>query len=103
MTNPSRTVYVGMTNDLERRVLQHKHKSVEGFTQRYNITRLAYFEDFGDVRDAIAREKQVKGWSRAKEIALIETMNPTWRDLGVEPAYWERLMQAQQSDEDSDG
>jgi putative endonuclease len=98
MTNPSRTLYVGVTNDLERRVLQHRHKSVEGFTQRYNITRLAYFEEFSDIRDAIAREKQIKGWSRSKKVALIEAKNPTWRDLGVEPAWWSRLRQSQAND-----
>ena len=76
MTNPSRTLYVGVTNDLERRVFEHKSGSVPGFTCRYNINRLVYFEDTGDVRAAIEREKQIKGWTRAKKIRLIETMNP---------------------------
>jgi putative endonuclease len=81
MTNKSRTLYVGMTNNLERRVSEHKQKFIEGFTKRYNITLLVYYEAYSDVRDAIAREKQVKDWRREKKIALIESLNPTWRDL----------------------
>ena len=81
MTNNSRTLYTGVTNDLNRRVYEHRNKLVEGFTKRYNITRLAYFETTSDVRAAIAREKQIKGWLRSKKIALIESMNPDWRDL----------------------
>ena len=81
MTNQSRTFYVGMTNSLERRVYQHKHKLIEGFTSRYNITQLVYYEVFSDVREAIAREKQIKDWRREKKIALIESLNPSWRDL----------------------
>ena len=70
-----------MTNNLMRRVDEHKRKAVPGFTQRYNINRLVFFEETGDVRAAIAREKQIKGWSRAKKIALIESMNQEWKDL----------------------
>jgi putative endonuclease len=70
-----------MTNNLERRVNQHKNKVTEGFTSKYNVDRLVYMETFGDVRDAIAREKQIKSWRRSKKIALIESMNPKWRDL----------------------
>jgi putative endonuclease len=81
MTNHSRTLYLGVTNDLRRRVLEHKHKLVPGFTQKYNITHLAYYEATPDVRTAIAREKQIKGWLRSKKIALIESANPQWRDL----------------------
>ena len=81
MTNRSRTLYVGVTGNLQRRVYQHKHKLVPGFTSRYNIDRLVYFERFLDVRLAIAREKQLKRWLRAKKIALIETQNPEWKDL----------------------
>jgi putative endonuclease len=81
MTNRSRTLYVGVTGDLRRRVYQHKHKVVPGFTSRYNIDRLVCFERFLDVRMAIAREKQIKGWLRAKKIALIESQNPEWKDL----------------------
>ena len=84
MTNRSHTLYVGMTNDLARRVYDHKEKLVPGFTRRYNIDRLVYFESFGDVRDAIAREKQIKGWLRKKKIALIESSNPEWADLSEE-------------------
>ena len=78
MTNPSRTLYVGVTNDLERRVHQHKLKQIPGFTARYNITQLVYYEETSDVLAAIAREKTIKGWLRAKKIALIESVNPTW-------------------------
>lgn len=90
MANPSRTLYVGVTNDLVVRVSQHKQKATPGFTQRYNITRLAYYEDHDSINAAIAREKQIKGWPRDKKIALIESMNPTWRDLAVEPEWWAR-------------
>lgn len=81
MTNRSRTLYTGITNNLERRVYEHKNKILPGFTSRYNITRLVYYEAGDDVSVAIAREKQIKGWLRAKKIALIESMNPEWRDL----------------------
>jgi putative endonuclease len=81
MTNPSRTLYVGVTNDLERRVNQHKLRKIPGFTAKYNITELVYYEETGDVLEAIAREKTIKGWLRAKKIALIESVNPKWQDL----------------------
>jgi putative endonuclease len=81
MTSSSGTFYVGMTNDLKRRVYEHKHKLIEGFTQKYNITRPVYFEETSDVRTAITREKQVKKWSRIKKIALIKSVNPKWQDL----------------------
>jgi putative endonuclease len=81
MASKSRTLYTGVTNNLERRVLQHKSKRAPGFTQEYNINRLVYFETFGDVRAAIQREKQIKGWLRAKKVALIIKNNPAWRDL----------------------
>jgi putative endonuclease len=81
MTNRSRTLYTGVTNNLARRVLEHKLKLVPGFTSKYNIRRLVYFELFGDARAAIGREKQIKGWLRAKKIALIESTNPDWKDL----------------------
>jgi putative endonuclease len=82
MTNHSGTLYVGVTNDLRRRVWEHKQKLVEGFTKRYNITRLVYYEETPDVTTAIDREKQIKGWLRKKKIALIESLNPGWKDLG---------------------
>ena len=84
MTNHSRTLYTGMTNDLLRRVAEHKQKLIPGFTARYNITRLVYYEETSDVTSAIAREKQIKGWVRAKKVALIEAANPQWRDLSAE-------------------
>lgn len=83
MTNSSRTLYVGVTNDLERRVQQHKLKQIPGFTAKYNITQLVYYEETADVLAAIAREKTIKGWLRAKKIALIESINPKWLDLSI--------------------
>jgi putative endonuclease len=84
MTNKSRTLYTGVTNDLERRVHEHKLKLVPGFTSKYNITKLVYFEVTEDVLAALAREKQIKGWLRTKKITLIESVNPKWADLSVE-------------------
>jgi len=81
MTNSSRTLYTGVTNDLVRRVYEHKNKLIEGFTQKYNITRLVYYEITTDVRIAIQREKQIKGWLRKKKIAFIEAANSEWKDL----------------------
>lgn len=83
MASPSRTLYTGMTNDLRRRVFEHKGKLVAGFTARYNVVELVYFEETPDVRAAIAREKQIKGWTRAKKVALIEAVNPQWHDLSA--------------------
>ena len=84
MTNKSRTLYAGVTNDLVRRVHEHKQKLADGFTRKYNITRLAYYESTSDVASAIAREKQIKGSLRRRKIALIEAANPTWKDLSAE-------------------
>jgi putative endonuclease len=82
MTNRHHTVlYTGVTNDLVRRVFQHREKTLSGFTSRYNVDKLMFYEQASDVRAAIAREKQIKGGSRRKKIALIEAMNPQWRDL----------------------
>ncbi|OGW07233.1 MAG: excinuclease ABC subunit C [Nitrospinae bacterium RIFCSPLOWO2_01_FULL_39_10] len=82
MTNQNNTtIYTGITNNLKRRVFEHKEKLVEGFTKRYNITKLVYYEVFGDVSSAILREKQIKGGSRAKKIALIKGLNKGWKDL----------------------
>jgi putative endonuclease len=80
MASRSRVLYTGVTNDLARRVYEHKRSLVPGFTSRYRITRLVYFEEFEDVRDAIAREKEIKGWVRARKIRLIEDRNPTWEN-----------------------
>ncbi len=81
MANRTRMLYTGVTNSLERRVYEHKNHVTPGFTGKYNLTRLVYCEVFSDVREAIAREKQIKGWLRVKKIALIESMNPKWDDL----------------------
>jgi len=81
MTNRSKTLYTGVTNDLERRVYKHKQKLIEGFTKKYNLTMLAYYELTDDVQSAITREKQIKGWLRRKKVALIESLNPQWKDL----------------------
>jgi len=81
MTNKSGTLYVGVTNNLERRIFEHKNSLVEGFTKKYKINRLVYYEDTNDVLAAITREKQIKGWRREKKIALIESANPEWKDL----------------------
>jgi len=81
MASRSKVLYVGMTNDLARRVGEHKSRQQDGFTARYRTDRLVYCESYADVRDAIAREKQLKGWIRARKIALIESLNPEWRDL----------------------
>jgi len=75
------TIYVGVTNSLERRIWQHKSKEIEGFTKRHGLDRLVHFEQFRDVNRAIAREKEVKGWLRKRKLALIETKNPEWADL----------------------
>ncbi|HEV2113110.1 MAG TPA: GIY-YIG nuclease family protein [Terriglobales bacterium] len=87
MASVSGTLYSGMTNDIQKRVFQHKNKLIEGFSARYGCNRLVYFESFDDVRKAIDREKEVKGWSRKKRIALIESMNPRWEDLALNWNY----------------
>jgi putative endonuclease len=75
---------VGMTNDLFRRVTEHKEKKILGFTSKYNITQLVYYEDYQEAFPAIEREKQIKGWLRSKKIDLIEENNPNWHDLSIE-------------------
>ena len=84
MTNKSRTLYTGVTGDLMRRVYEHKNKLVPGFTSKYNIRYLVYYESTSNVHAALEREKQIKGWLRARKIALIESMNPEWKDLSEE-------------------
>jgi putative endonuclease len=81
MASHSGTLYVGVTNDLERRVLEHKQGLSPGFTKKYEVTRLLYFEEFGDIYEAIEREKEIKRWRRAKKIALFEKSNPDWLDI----------------------
>jgi putative endonuclease len=93
----SRTLYIGVTGDLQRRVFQHKWKEFEGFSARYNCDRLIWFEHYQEVGLAIARETQLKKWSRAKKIVLIERMNPGWADLSrnwydCEPADYKRAL-----------
>ena len=86
MTNSSRCHVLdsGVTGNLSRRVFEHKSKLTPGFTSRYNLTRLVYYEMFAYPHDAIAREKEIKGWRRSKKINLIESMNPHWHDLAAE-------------------
>ena len=81
MASKSRRIYTGVTNNIDRRVAQHKAGKIEGFTQRYKINRLVYYEHFQFVQAAIHREKEIKGQDRAKRVALIERENPTWDDL----------------------
>ena len=93
----SRTLYVGVTGDLPRRVFQHKWKEDEGFTARYNCDRLVWFEQHQFVQSAIAREKELKGWSRSKKIALVDLQNAAWVDLSrewydCEPADYSRAL-----------
>ncbi len=80
----SRTIYIGVTNDLVRRVSEHRTRETPGFTSTYNVDRLVRFEEFTDPAAAISREKQLKSWRRAKKIKLIESMNPSWEDLSSE-------------------
>ena len=83
-TNRTRRLYAGVTNDLERRMYEHKDKLVPGFASKYNLTWLAYYEETSDVMSAIEREKEVKGWRRNRQEAMVESMNPEWRDLSLE-------------------
>ena len=86
LTNKTHSVlYIGVTNDLKRRIYEHKNGVLEGFTKNYHVNQLMYYEIFYDPRNAILREKQIKGWRREKKNALIETKNPDWID------YWEKL------------
>ena len=87
LTNRTDSVlYVGVTNDLRRRLFEHQNELADGFTKRYHVHKLVYFETTTDVKAAIEREKQIKSWSRARKNALVETMNPKWEDLSLE---WE--------------
>ena len=86
MASPSRVVYTGVTNDIYRRARQHKSKEIDGFTARYNVTQLVYYEIHDYVLNAIAREKEIKGWRREKKVRLIESVNPDWRDLAEDPS-----------------
>ena len=83
MSSYRRVLYTGVTGNLKRRVYEHRHGIRDGFTKRYNVTRLVYYESSSNIRAAIAREKQIKRWSRSKKVALIGTANPAWRDLAA--------------------
>ena len=83
LTNKTDEVmYIGVTNDLRRRLYEHKNKQIEGFTKKYHVHKLVYFEEYSEVNDAITREKQLKRWVRSKKNLLVETKNPNWDDLG---------------------
>ena len=75
-------MYIGVTNDLKRRCIEHNLELIEGFTKRYHVHKLVYFEEYSEIKDAIAREKKLKKWIRSKKNSLVETKNPEWRDLG---------------------
>jgi putative endonuclease len=77
----NKVLYVGVTNNLIRRVYEHKNKLISGFTSKYNVNKLVYYESFPSVFDAIKREKEIKGWKREKKVALINSFNPEWKDL----------------------
>jgi putative endonuclease len=83
LSNEARTLYIGVTNNLERRLYEHKNKLTRSFTKKYNLTKLVYYETYTDIRNAISREKQLKGWLRIKKITLIEEDNPGWDDLSL--------------------
>lgn len=87
MTNNSKTLYIGVTNDLQRRIYEHKNKLIDGFPKKYNITKLVYYEVCNSINDAIRREKQLKNWHRQWKINLIETTNKEWKDLSVELGF----------------
>lgn len=89
-TNNSETLYVGVTNDLERRMRQHASGSTPGFTAKYKVNKLLYFEEISDINDAITREKQIKNWRRAKKVWLINQLNPRWYNLMVRPLDYAR-------------
>jgi len=89
LASKSRVLYLGVTNNLERRLFEHQHKLTRGFSSKYNVDRLVYYELFENIRDAIAREKQIKAWRREKKLTLIEATNPQWRDLSDE---WRRFL-----------
>jgi putative endonuclease len=92
MASRSLTLYTGVTGDIYHRALQHRAGEIEGFTKKYHINRLVYHETFKYVNNALAREKQIKAWTRAKRLALIKTMNPTWQDLADD---WGKLTRLQ--------
>jgi len=84
LSSPTHVLYTGVTNDLTRRVFEHRRKLVPGFTCRYNVTRLVHFEETSDIHSAIAREKEIKAWRRSKKVALVDSVNPGWVDLAAD-------------------
>ena len=88
LSNRSRTLYIGVTNDLARRVWEHKHELVPGFTAKYHVSQLVYFEEAAHPQVAIAREKELKSWRRDKKVKLVSRVNPTWRDLAAEEGFF---------------
>ena len=81
LTNKSNTLYVGVTNDLERRINEHSFKYVSGFTSKYNLNKLVFYQEFSAINDAITAEKKIKGWTRKKKMDLVKTINPEFKDL----------------------
>lgn len=88
LSNASRILYVGVASDLPGRIYQHKQKQIPGFTARYNVTKLVYFEETNDVRAAIAREKEIKRWKRVRKVNLVGSKNPDWKDLAEEENFF---------------
>ena len=86
LASRSAVLYVGVTNDLNRRLVEHKEGQIPGFTKKYKVNRLVYYESYPDVRAAIAREKQIKRWRRAKKLSVIDGLNPEWHDLAGDVA-----------------
>ncbi len=84
LANRTKTIYTGVTNNLQRRIFEHKHLMIKGFAYKYKLTKLVYYEAGSDIKVAISREKQIKGWLRKKKISLIESVNPGWKDLSEE-------------------
>lgn len=80
-TKNNKMLYVGVTNNLQRRIWEHKQKMIPGYTEKYNLNKLVYYQEFSDVHDAIAAEKKIKGWLRIKKDNLITSFNPEWKDL----------------------
>ncbi len=88
MTNKINTVvYIGVTNDIQRRLYEHKNELVDGFTKKYHLHKLVYNESYNDVKDALRREKQLKGWKRERKNALIQSVNPKWDDISVAMSF----------------
>ena len=91
LANRSRTLYIGVTNNLARRVREHKDEVASAFTAKYHVSQLVHFEEFATARDAITREKQLKSWRRVKKVKLVSRGNPTWRDLSQDEGFFDAL------------